>query len=417
MGAGLDLSAVLATPIDGATVGFPAGASTTVGEVAAQGWTRVDLPLPSLTLRASAISHDVARMAAYCATEDVDLAPHGKTSMAPQLWARQLDAGAWGITAATVGQALAMRRVGVPRVLLASEPVDDVAIAGLRRSLEDPPPAIACWVDSVAGVARMDAGLRGAPRPLDVMVEVGHPGGRTGARGTDAAIDVARAVAATPTLRLIGVAGYEGTIAHDREPASLAAVDGFLGGLRAVTERVLDEGLFAVGPSVSAGGSLYFDRVVAGLRDGWPPEAGVRVLLRAGCTVTHDHGLYARGSPFADAPPELRFRPAFEARGAVLSRPEPTVAVIGLGARDVPDDIEPPIALATDAGMDLGARCTVRRLMDQHAICEVPADLPLAVGDVVRLGISHPCRAFDRRRVIPVLDDDDRVVDAIVTWF
>ena len=168
---------------------------------------------------------------------------------------------------------------------------------------------------------------------------------------------------------------------------------------------------------MSAGGSLYFDRVVAMLRGGWPPAADVRVLLRAGCTVTHDHGLYARGSPFADLPPALRLRPAFEAWGAVLSRPEPTVAVIGLGARDVPDDIEPPIALATQAGDDLRGRCAVRRLMDQHAICEVPADLPLAVGDVVRFGISHPCRAFDRRRVIPVLDDDDRVVDAIVTWF
>jgi len=419
MGTGVDLSVVRSTPIDLATVGFPASAPITIGEVASQGWTRSDLPLPSVTLRRSALDHNVARMAAYCAGAGVDLAPHGKTSMAPQLWARQLEAGAWGITAATMGQARAMLGVGVPRVLLASEPVDEVATAALSDALADPSVTIACWVDSVDGVARLADGLRRhhAARPLDVFVEVGHEGGRTGARGPDAALAVARAADAADAVRPVGVAGYEGTLAQDRSPSALASVDAFLDTLRTVTMRCLEGGLLDGEVTVSAGGSLFFDRVVERLRDGWPAGAEVRVLLRAGCTVTHDDGLYARGSPFTDAPPDDRFRAAFEARGAVLSRPEPDVAVVGIGARDVPDDIEPPIAVATDEGTDLLGRCAVRRLMDQHAICRVAPDLALGPGDVVRFGISHPCRAFDRRRVFPVLDDDDRVVDAIATWF
>ena len=139
-------------------------------------------------------------------------------------------------------------------------------------------------------------------------------------------------------------------------------------------------------------------------------------MLRAGCTITHDHGLYERGSPFADGPGP-RFRPAIEAWGSVLSRPEPEVAVIGLGKRDVPSDIEPPIPLRMRDDDRSLAGMRVERLMDQHAICRVPAELSLAPGEVVAFGISHPCAAFDRRRVLFELDDDDRVVGAIATVF
>jgi D-serine deaminase-like pyridoxal phosphate-dependent protein len=47
----------------------------------------------------------------------------------------------------------------------------------------------------------------------------------------------------------------------------------------------------------------------------------------------------------------------------------------------------------------------------------VGSDLPLGVGDLVACGISHPCSAFDRWRAIPVLDERDRVVDAVATFF
>ena len=76
---------------------------------------------PVMVASRSAIDANIATMAAYCARHDVDFAPHGKTSMAPTLFAAQLNAGAWGITVATANQALAARRFGVPRVVLANE--------------------------------------------------------------------------------------------------------------------------------------------------------------------------------------------------------------------------------------------------------------------------------------------------------
>jgi len=403
----LQLDRILATPVAGDTVGAPPAADTTVGGVGDQGWSLRDLSTPVVTLRASAIAHNLAVMRAWTGEHGVDLFPHGKTTMAPQLWERQLEAGAGGITGATPAQIRVMREVGVPRVLLANELVDADAIRWVARASDGM--EFACWVDSTDGVAVLADALASSPVPLRVLVEVGHTGGRTGARSLETAVALAETVARRPELSLVGVAGYEGTIGHERSPAVLADVDAFADLLGDVADRLVSSGLVGEEPIISAGGSLFFDRVAALTGRG-------RVVLRSGCTITHDHGLYERGSPFTGGPGP-RFRPAIEAWGSVLSRPEPEVAVIGLGKRDVPSDIEVPIPLRMrddDRSLD-GMR--VDRLMDQHAICRVPSSLRLAVGEVMAFGISHPCAAFDRRRVLFELDGDDQVVGAIATMF
>jgi D-serine dehydratase len=403
------LDRILATRVAGDTVGAPPGAETTIGEVGDHGWSLRDLCPPVVTLRSSALAHNLDLMHSWIAAHGVELFPHGKTTMAPQLWERQLDTGAGGITGATPAQAHAMRSVGVPQVFLANELVDTNAIAWMARS--GATAEIACWVDSVDGVVVLADALAaaGAPTPLRVLVEVGHVGGRTGARTLATALDVAESVARRPELSLVGVSGYEGTIGHERTHAVLADVDAFVGLLGDAAQRLVSSGLVQGTPIVSAGGSLFFDRV-ATLAD------HARVVLRSGCTITHDHGMYERGSPFAGEPGP-RFRAAIEAWGSVLSRPEPDVAVIGVGKRDVPSDVELPVPLRMrddDRSLD---GMSVVRLMDQHAICRVPASTALAPGEVVAFGISHPCAAFDRRRVLFELDDDDLVVGAIATLF
>jgi len=417
---GLDLAEVRAIRVDGRAAGFPADADTTVGQVGRKGWTLRDLSPPVLLLRRGAIEHNVRTMAAYCAANDVDLYPHAKTSMAPQLWALQLAAGAAGLTVATGQQLRVVRSVGGGRILLANELLDAPTISWVAAELVDPSFEPACWVDSVTGVRILADALAsaGSPRPLPVLVELGHTGGRTGCRSILEAIEVARAVASTAALRLAGVAGYEGTICSDRSASCLEAVDAFLDAMRALTTELIGRGLVHDDVLVSAGGSAFFDRVVARLAGGWPDGARIRIALRAGCTITHDHGVYARLSPLRDG---AALRAAFEGWGVVLSRPEPATLVIGIGKRDLAADLELPVPLvarsASGGDVPLDGTVTVRRLMDQHAICAVDPELSVAPGDLVSFGISHPCAAFDRRRVIPVLDDDDRVVDAVATWF
>jgi D-serine deaminase-like pyridoxal phosphate-dependent protein len=378
-----------------------------------------------MALRESALAHNLSLMADYCRAWGVDIAPHGKTTMAPQLWDRQLAAGAWGITAATVGQARVMRSAGVARVLIANEVVDPVAIAWVAEQLADPGFELLCYVDSDRTVDILDAALRvaGVDRRLPVLVELGFEGGRTGCRTIPEAVHVASRVISSDRLGLAGVSGYEGTICQDRSPECLARVIAYLDRLRELTSTLIDTGAFPTSDRIvlSAGGSAFFDVVVDRLRGPWPNGADVRVVLRSGCYLTHDSGMYERLSPLPSRDGARGFQPAMELWAHVLSRPEPELALFGFGKRDVPFDIDlpSPVVIRRVSGetADANGGLEIRSLNDQHAYAHVRADLALEPGDVVGFGISHPCTAFDKWRVLPVLGDDDRVIDAIATHF
>jgi D-serine dehydratase len=417
----LDLSSVAALPVDGTTKGFPAlDREIRLDEVAAMGWSLTDLEPPLVTLRDSAIDHNLSLMAAYCRDVGVELAPHGKTTMAPQLWARQLDAGSWGLTAATAEQARIMRSVGVDRILIANEVVDPVALDWVARTAADQDVDLLCYVDSVEGVDALRAALDragGAPGP-GVLVELGHDGGRGGCRTVDEAAGVA-AEARRAGLALAGVSAYEGTVATDRSEESLRAVRGFVRDVHGLAERLIGDGAFSSDRIVvSAGGSVFFDLVAEGLSD-LSADDRVAVVLRSGCYLTHDSGIYERNSPFAGRGPADRFHTAIEAWGSVLSRPEPRLSIVGVGRRDVPFDqgLPRPLEIRRDGErFEPDGTLEVTGLQDQHAFLAGDGGA-LRVGDLVRFGISHPCTAFDRWRVIPVLDDDDLVIGAVATFF
>ena len=412
-----------AVRIDGTSKGMPSvSAPVPLLEVGAQGWSLDDLRPPFAVLRRSALEHNVSLMAAYCDEHEVSIAPHGKTTMAPQLWWRQLEAGAWGISAATAAQAAVMRAAGVPRILIANPLTDAAAIGWAADDFRDEVNELACYVDSQRGVELLEGVLReeAPPRPMPVLVELGHAGGRTGCRGTEEAVALARRVASSPNLSLAGVAGYEGTVAHDREPASLERVRRYLGDLRTLGARLGDEGLLSPTAFVSAGGSVYFDLVVEELGT-LRSDVGRSLVLRSGAYVVHDAGMYERSSPFADRPVEGRFHSAFEVWGAVLSTPEDGIAIVGLGRRDVSFDQGLPgvVVVRREDGSvdDLDGSVEATGLDDQHLYCRVREGEELRVGDLVACGISHPCSMFDRWRLIAVVDDDDAVVEVVATFF
>ncbi|MCV7010907.1 alanine racemase [Mycolicibacterium madagascariense] len=360
---------------------------------------------PLCVLDAAALDHNLTTMARWCRDHGVELAPHGKTHMAPQLLARQFDAGACAVTVATISQVRTFRAFGVEGFVLANELVDDAGLRWLASELDaNPNVDLVCWVDSVRGVESMTATLAdaGATRPVEVCVEVGMAGGRTGCRSADDVDAVARAAAASERLRLVGVAGYEAATADPPE-----TVRAYLGQMRAAVVRLAglvesDEIL------VTAGGSSYFDLVVEELT-GWPADLAVRTVLRSGCYLTHDDGLYGRSSPLA-GPGGLRA--ALSVWAQVVSRPEPGLALLTMGRRDVSFDAGLPVPYGlSDA--------EVTALNDQHAYLRVgPADRErVDVGSWLRFGVSHPCTTFDKWQVIPLLDDDGRVVDLVRTFF
>ena len=257
-------------------------------------------------------------------------------------------------------------------------------------------------------------------------MEIGHARGRTGCRTDAQALDVAKAAAATGTLRVAGVAGYEGSIGAGSQAEALGLIASFCRRLRGLAETLADGPGASAGSGdeliVTAGGSAYFDVVTRELTAGG--TAGMTVILRSGAYVTHDHGYYGTVSPArrdaADAP---GLRPALELWAQVLSRPEPGLALLGAGRRDAGFDKGLPVPLrVVRRGVPVevsGAAISgeVTELNDQHAYLRLDAGTALAPGDLVCLGISHPCTTLDKWRVIPVVSDDGRVIDTVHAFF
>ena len=366
---------------------------------------RSDFATPLLTLDRSAMAHNVAVMRGWTSERGLELAPHGKTTMAPKLWQQVLDAGAWGITLATGWQVQLARSYGIRRILLANEVVDPVILRWIATELADPGFDFTCWVDSVDAVAAMRAGLadQAPARPIDVLIDVGAEGGRTGAR--DDALAVARAIDAAPELRLAGLGGWEGALASGRAADGLERVRRLMDAMAGLLGQVA----WNTRPIVTAGGSAYFD-IVAEVLGTLTDRA--TVVLRSGAYQVHDSGHYADVSPLRD-----QLRAAMHGWARVLSVPEPGLAILDGGKRDFPYDLDLP----TPSPIGGVAAGRILKLNDQHAFLEFPTEHPVRVGEVVRLGLSHPCTAFDNWRVIPVVDDaaadDPLVVDLVPTYF
>ncbi|MGW7220069.1 amino acid deaminase [Streptomyces sp. NPDC054826] len=422
-GTGLDALARLSEErVDHRFKGLPPDADgLTVGELAAQrrnlftgGFTT-----PVLALSAERLEHNLRLMETYAARHGLAFAPHGKTSMAPQLFRRQIEHGAWGITLAVPHQVRVARAFGVRRVFLANELVDAAALRWIAAEQDaDPEFRFLCYVDSVRGVELMDAALDGAARPVDVVVELAAgDGARTGVRTEAECAAVADAVAGARALRLAGVAGYEGEV-PDADPERVRA---WLRRLVSLASDFDKAGRFAGLDEivVSAGGSAWFDAVADVFAEIPGLSAPVLKLLRSGAYVSHDDGHYRRLTPFNRVPEEGALEPAFRLWAQVVSRPSPEQAFLNAGKRDAAHDLDLPSAqvVRRDGTEQPAAGITVTGLSDQHAWLRTTGEPGLEVGDWVGLGLSHPCTSFDKWELIPVAEADGTVVDYIRTFF
>jgi D-serine dehydratase len=398
--------------------------------IGARGWNVLnqDLPLPLAVLKDSALTHNSAWMRNFLARSRVQIAPHGKTTMAPQLFRRQLDDGAWAITLATAQQVQVARAHGVQRIILANQLIGPAFIRYVLAELKsDPDFEFFCIVDSLENVAQLAEATRQAAigRPLQVFLEGGMPGGRTGVRDRATGLAVARAVQAAPGLALRGVEGFEGLTSGTRAEAE-AQVRGFLDLLVDLAQACEAEGLFAPGEVIlTAGGSAFYDMVIARML-----HAGLarptRVITRSGCYLSHDSVSYRRFfADIVDRTPAAAegggLLPALEVWAYVQSRPQPDKVLLTMGKRDVGVD-DMPVAQTwfRPGGNGVQEMPPDHRVVahnDQHCHMVVPTGSPLAVGDMVSFGVSHPCLTFDKWQVICVVDDDYNIVSAIKTFF
>jgi D-serine dehydratase len=427
------LQQVLAETLDASFKGFPPERGAfSVAQAGAQGLSllRGDLPLPVAVLRESALRHNAAWFGRFVAETGASLSPHGKTTLAPQLFDEQLRDGAWGITVANVHQAQLAVASGAPRILMANQ-LASVGDARRWAALAAAHPTLRflTLVDSVAQLGLLRCGAAGVGgAPLEVLVELGIQGGRTGCRSEDDALALARAVRAAPEARLVGVEAFEGLNVTGDAARDAALIGDWMRALTRIAQRCEDAALFECDEVLlSAGGSSAYDLVAHALRCSLATP--VRVVLRSGCYLSHDDGMYRRHAQAVAARGLSRSvrdgapRGALEVWAAVQSRPEPDRALLTLGRRDVGTDADLPVALhwfrpgRDERPSPAPAHWAVFGHNDHHGYLRVDPSDTLAVGDWIGFGVSHPCTTFDKWRLVWGVDDDYAVTRAIRSYF
>ena len=378
--------------------------------------------LPAALVKKTALENNIAWMQRYADTRGVSLAPHGKTTMTPWIFQAQQRAGAWGIAVGSAWQASAAMASGIERVLMVNQLVGQAnmqVVSQLKahyRAVD-----FLCCVDSLANARTLSAFFSARQQTLDVLIELGVPGGRCGCRSVDAALALAQEVATLPGLTLRGLELYEGVLHGDDPQPQVEALLRQAAGL-ACQMAPLVEGEFIL----TGAGTVWYDVVCNVWLAAQKPDR-CRVVIRPGCYITHDVGIYeiarqeliARDPIACDLGGDLTS--ALELMAMVQSVPEADRAVVNFGKRDCAFDagLPQPVAhyrhgkalpLQADEIVSVG-------IMDQHCMLRLAPGCDVQVGDIVLFGTSHPCLTFDKWKTLLLVDDEYHVLEELDTLF
>ena len=368
---------------------------------------------PIATLRQKSLANNISAMSKYCEEIGFELAPHVKTHMSPQLAAEQMKFGAKYLTVATMWQARVFLEFGFKSIIIANEVSEISDLREIAEINRDPLYEVICYVDSLAGAELITTALANTPSgSIHLFVEIGYKNGRGGVRDLNDLKTICETLVEIPGVIIRGVTGFEGNISGERTPEKISEIESFCN-LITDAASIVSDYVYRPELIVSAGGSGFFDVVVKAFNKFSSTTHRVRRILRSGGYISFDDGFYGRISPSAGNSP--KFEAAIEVWGSVVSQAESGLTLLNFGKRDVGIDLDNPIPSRTAQKDKVSGSIT--KLNDQHAFLIGAPGTELKVGDWVACGISHPCTTFDKWRIFPVLDEQDRVIDYIRTYF
>ncbi|TKF05386.1 amino acid deaminase [Vibrio kanaloae] len=381
-----------------------------------------DISLPVAIIKQSALTNNLNWMQSFADHHQVKLSPHGKTSMTPAFFRQQLENGAWGITVATPAQAEVAAMAGAKRIIMANQLVGKTNMAIVEQLISEFDVDFYCCVDSSVNVQQLSQYFANTKQTLKVLIEFGVPGGRCGCRSPQEVLELAQTIQDTPALSLAGIEVYEGVIHGDNAEQDIRT---FLKEALTSVESLASDGLITGQPIITGAGSAWYDVVAECLAN----LIDYLAIIRPGCYAIHDTGIYldAQSKVLQRAQANQGYacelggdlESALEVWAYVISRPEPTKLVVGLGKRDVAFDAGLPIA---ERGYRNGESISVKGLtstavMDQHTFVETDGSSEIEVGDMIAFSTSHPCLTFDKWRYIAISDDEHQVTNWVETCF
>ncbi|HBC7878895.1 TPA: amino acid deaminase [Klebsiella oxytoca] len=376
--------------------------------------------LPAALLKKTALENNIAWMQRYADARGVSLAPHGKTTMTPWIFQAQQRAGAWGIGVGSAWQASAAMASGVERVLMVNQLVGRANMRAVSRLKAHYRAAeFICCIDSLANARALSTFFNERRQTLDVLIEQGVAGGRCGCRSVEDALALAQAAAELPGLRLRGLELYEGVLHGDDPQPQVEALLRQAADLACRMEHLV-EGEFVL----TGAGTVWYD-VVCNIWLAAKKPARCRIVIRPGCYITHDRGIYdiaqkalvARDPIACDLGGDLTS--ALELMAMVQSVPEADRAVVNFGKRDCAFDAGLPQPMARYRnGAQLSAEGIESvGIMDQHCMLRLAPGSDVQVGDILVFGTSHPCLTFDKWKTLLLVDEQYNVLEELDTLF
>lgn len=315
---------------------------------------------PAVVVDLDVVEANIRRFQAYCDEHGLRLRPHIKTHKIPAFAALQVEAGAAGINCQKIGEAEVMADAGLSDILITFNILGADKLARLRRLAERC--ALSVTADSEVVVAGLAEAMAGAERPLDVLIECDTGAGRCGVQSPEAARDLARHVAAAPSLR------FRGLMTYPKAGAAGAAAD-WLARAKALCEAA---GLPC--PVVSSGGTP--DMWAAG------DLAPTVTEYRVGTYIYNDRSLLARDvCTAADC--------ALAVLATVVSRPTGERAIVDAGSKALTSDL---LGLEGHGFIPGLPEASVYALSEEHGFVDLRGSAnPPRVGDKVRIIPNHAC--------------------------
>jgi len=410
--------------------------SGVISQLPIAGWNILaeEVSFPVAVLNEKALENNAQWMQTFSEKANVKLAPHGKTTMAPELFKLQQQTGCWGISLATVPQVVIAYQHGIKRIILANQLIGHHHFELISALLKEGGLEFYCFVDSIENARALGEYFTDKKTPLNILLEIGVNGGRCGWRDTNIIEQLCDVIQQYEVLNISGLSFYEGVIHGEN---AIQEIIGFIHNIKSLAAYLQNKG---IAPSkqfiITGAGSAWYD-VVAKELTNHDANSNYTVIIRPGCYLIHDTGIYQDAQNIVMQRSELAVQLSCEATGELTSSlevwayvhsiPEPGLAIIGLGKRDVAFDAGLPIPslyFRPNSGLVENRQPTkadpnwqVVKVMDQHCMMTIPNDALLLPGDLISFSTSHPCLTMDKWRLIGLVDDNFVIKKQIATYF
>ena len=400
------------------------------------GWNILaeEVSFPVAVLNDKVLEKNAQWMQTFSDIAKVKLAPHGKTTMAPELFKLQQQMGCWGISLATVPQVITAYQHGIKRIILANQLIGRHHFELISALLKEGDLEFYCFVDSIENARALGEYFSGKKITLNILLEIGVIGGRCGWRDTSKIEQLCDAIKEYEVLNISGLSFYEGVI-HGKN--AIHEIVCFIHNVKSLAAQLQNKGIAQSAQFIITGaGSAWYDVVAKELTNN-DEDSNYTVIIRPGCYLIHDTGIYQDAQQIVMQRSELVAQLACEDTGELTSSleiwayvhsiPEPGLAIIGLGKRDVAFDAglpTPSLYFRPTNGSTENSRPTkadpnwqVVKVMDQHCMMTIPNDAKLLPGDLISFSTSHPCLTMDKWRLIGLVDDNFVIKKQIATYF